>query len=313
MSGNRLIIFDTTLRDGEQAPGLLADGSTRSCKLARAARRAGRGHHRGRVPDRLARPTPRPCGMIATRGPAARSSRRWRAASPQDIERAGWALDAGRRAAASTRLHRHLRPAPRAQAADDARGVPRRGGRRASAARGSYTDDVEFSAEDATRSDRDFLCRVDRSGDRGRRDDDQPARHGRLRDARRDRASSSRRSSTACRTPTRRSSARTATTISAWRSPTPWRRVQAGARQVECTINGIGERAGNASLEEIVMAMRVRARSAAVRRPASDTRELYRDEPAADARSPASPCRPTRRSSAATRSRTKPASTRTAC
>ncbi len=34
--------------------------------------------------------------------------------------------------------------------------------------------------------------------------------------------------------------------------------VQAGARQVECAINGIGERAGNASLEEIVMAMRVR-------------------------------------------------------
>ena len=34
--------------------------------------------------------------------------------------------------------------------------------------------------------------------------------------------------------------------------------VRAGARQIECTINGIGERAGNASLEEIVMAMRVR-------------------------------------------------------
>jgi len=34
--------------------------------------------------------------------------------------------------------------------------------------------------------------------------------------------------------------------------------VQAGARQIECTINGIGERAGNASLEEIVMALRVR-------------------------------------------------------
>src|SRR6202022_3693354 len=34
--------------------------------------------------------------------------------------------------------------------------------------------------------------------------------------------------------------------------------MSAGARQVECTINGIGERAGNASLEEIVMAMRVR-------------------------------------------------------
>ena len=35
--------------------------------------------------------------------------------------------------------------------------------------------------------------------------------------------------------------------------------VDAGVRQVECTINGIGERAGNAALEEIVMAFRVRA------------------------------------------------------
>src|SRR5947208_5893440 len=35
--------------------------------------------------------------------------------------------------------------------------------------------------------------------------------------------------------------------------------IEAGVRQVECTINGIGERAGNASLEEIVMAMRVRS------------------------------------------------------
>ena len=34
--------------------------------------------------------------------------------------------------------------------------------------------------------------------------------------------------------------------------------VMAGARQVECTINGIGERAGNAALEEIVMALKVR-------------------------------------------------------
>src|SRR5437764_9291679 len=35
--------------------------------------------------------------------------------------------------------------------------------------------------------------------------------------------------------------------------------IEAGARQVECTVNGIGERAGNAALEEIVMALRVRA------------------------------------------------------
>src|SRR5437867_3646850 len=50
--------------------------------------------------------------------------------------------------------------------------------------------------------------------------------------------------------------------------------VDSGARQVECTINGIGERAGNASLEEIVMALRVRAD----RMPFEtgiDTRQLY--------------------------------------
>ena len=40
--------------------------------------------------------------------------------------------------------------------------------------------------------------------------------------------------------------------------------VQAGARQVECTINGLGERAGNAAMEEIVMALRTRARPPAV-------------------------------------------------
>ena len=35
--------------------------------------------------------------------------------------------------------------------------------------------------------------------------------------------------------------------------------VQAGARQIECTINGIGERAGNCSLEEVAMIMKTRA------------------------------------------------------
>ena len=72
--------------------------------------------------------------------------------------------------------------------------------------------------------------------------------------------------------PTTRRSARTATTTSGLRWRTPWLPSPRGARQVECTINGIGERAGNASLEEIVMATRVRADRAAVRDAAS-TRE----------------------------------------
>ena len=50
--------------------------------------------------------------------------------------------------------------------------------------------------------------------------------------------------------------------------------VTAGARQVECTINGIGERAGNASLEEIVMATRVRADSLPYD-TAVNTREIF--------------------------------------
>jgi Isopropylmalate/homocitrate/citramalate synthases len=50
--------------------------------------------------------------------------------------------------------------------------------------------------------------------------------------------------------------------------------VSAGARQVECTINGIGERAGNAALEEIVMALKVRAPHFGVG-TRIDTRRLY--------------------------------------
>ena len=48
--------------------------------------------------------------------------------------------------------------------------------------------------------------------------------------------------------------------------------VEAGARQIECTINGIGERAGNCALEEVVMAMRVRADRLPLPQPASSPR-----------------------------------------
>ena len=87
--------------------------------------------------------------------------------------------------------------------------------------------------------------------------------------------------------------------------------VQAGARQIECTINGIGERAGNCSLEEIVMVAQDARRPLPVshRHP---HRTSLRRQPAADARSSPSGRSPTRRSSGATPSRTKPASIRTA-
>ena len=55
------------------------------------------------------------------------------------------------------------------------------------------------------------------------------------------------------------SSRSTATTTSGWPSPTRWRGSRSGPAQVEVAVNGIGERAGNASLEEVVMALATRS------------------------------------------------------
>ena len=88
--------------------------------------------------------------------------------------------------------------------------------------------------------------------------------------------------------------------------------VQAGARQVEVTINGLGERAGNASLEEVVMALRTRPTQfpeLVVRR---GHRAAHRGQPPRQLPDRVHRSSPTRRSSAATRSRTSRASTRTA-
>jgi 2-isopropylmalate synthase len=121
----------------------------------------------------------------------------------------------------------------------------------------NHTDDVEFSAEDATRSDRDFLCRVVEAAIRegastinlpdtvgyGTPDDIQEFFEEIIR-----RVPNSDRAlfSTHCHDDL---GLAVANSIAAFHG---------GVRQVECTINGIGERAGNASLEELVMACRVR-------------------------------------------------------
>jgi 2-isopropylmalate synthase len=87
--------------------------------------------------------------------------------------------------------------------------------------------------------------------------------------------------------------------------------VMHGARQVECTINGLGERAGNASLEEIVMAVKTR-KDVFPCTTRIDTTQILAASKLVSA-SPAFRCSRTRRLSAPTRSRTNPASTRTAC
>jgi len=121
----------------------------------------------------------------------------------------------------------------------------------------SLCKNVEFSAEDATRSDIDFLCRVFseviRAGATTINIPDTvgyavPTEFGDLIRTIRQKVKGSEKvtMSVHCHNDL---GLGVANSISA---------IQNGARQVECTINGIGERAGNASLEEIVMALRTR-------------------------------------------------------
>jgi len=123
----------------------------------------------------------------------------------------------------------------------------------------NFTDEVEFSAEDATRSDVDYLCEVfaaavsegatilnvpDTVGYT------LPTEFGELVRTVRERVVGDRDDLTIsvhCHNDLGLAVANSLTAV------------DAGARQIECTINGIGERAGNASLEEIAMAMRVRS------------------------------------------------------
>ena len=156
MSGNRLTIFDTTLRDGEQAPGFSLRIDEKLA-LARQLRTLGVDIIEAGFPI-ASEADAEAVRMVSThvQGPVIAALARCHA---KDIERAAWALVPGA-APPHPRLHRHVRPAPRAEAAHVARGVPARRRWPRSAWRGNHTDDVQFSAEDATRSDPDFLCQI---------------------------------------------------------------------------------------------------------------------------------------------------------
>jgi 2-isopropylmalate synthase len=188
-----------------------------------------------------------------------------------DIERAGQAL----RPAARSRIHtfiatsdlhleRKLRITRDAclTAAEDAVRLARR-----------YTDDVQFSAEDATRSDLDFLCRVIETVIRaGATTINLPDTVGySTPDEILDFFTTIRARVGAPDTVIFSAHCHDDLGLAVANSLTA---IQAGARQVECTINGIGERAGNASLEEVVMATRVRQDRLPVETGIA-TREIY--------------------------------------
>jgi len=151
----RITIFDTTLRDGEQAPGFSLDVPA---KLAMARSLDGLGVDIIEAGFPIASPADSEAVRqiaLAVRRPVIAALARTRKA---DIEEAGRALMPAERCRIHTFLATsdlHLRAKLRMSREDclasavDAVKLARH-----------FTDDVEFSAEDATRSDRDFLCRV---------------------------------------------------------------------------------------------------------------------------------------------------------
>ena len=249
---DRLYIFDTTLRDGEQSPGA---SMTREEKLrvARQLERLGVDI----IEAGFAAASPGDAQAIRTiaehiRGSTVCSLAR---ANEKDIRAAGDAV----RPAQSARIHTFIATSP-IHMEKKLRMTPDQVLERAVAAvklAREYTDDVEFSAEDAVRSDLDFLCRVFEAviaaGARTINVPDTvgysiPALWGERMRQLIERVPNADKViwSTHCHNDLGMA---VANSLAA---------VMSGARQVECTINGLGERAGNASLEEIVMAVRTR-------------------------------------------------------
>ena len=249
---DKLYIFDTTLRDGEQSPGasMTKEEKIRIAKTLEKMRvdiieagfpMASQGDFEAVQAVANAVKDSTVCGLAR--------------ALDKDIDRAGEAL----KGANSGRIHTFIATSPihmemklrmtPDQVVEQAVHAVKRAGR--------YTDNVEFSPEDAGRSELDFLCRVieaviDAGATTINIPDtvgyNVPEQFGTLIRNLIERIPNSDKAifSVHCHNDL---GLAVANSLSA---------VMNGARQVECTINGLGERAGNASLEEVVMGVRTR-------------------------------------------------------
>jgi 2-isopropylmalate synthase len=252
MSDDKLIIFDTTLRDGEQSPGasMTRDEKVRIAKALERMRVdvieagfpvASQGDFEAVQAVAGAITETTVCGLAR--------------ALDKDIDRAGEAL----KPAASSRIHTFIATSPihmKMKLRMEPDQVVEQAVNAVKRAR-TFTDNVEFSPEDAGRSEIDFLCRVieaviDAGATTVNIPDtvgyNLPHQFGELIRTLIERVPNSDKAvfSVHCHNDL---GLAVGNSLSA---------VLNGARQVECTINGLGERAGNAALEEVVMTVQTR-------------------------------------------------------
>jgi 2-isopropylmalate synthase len=253
MSNNdKLIIFDTTLRDGEQSPGASMTRDEK-VRIAKALERMRVDVIEAGFP--VASPGDFESVQAVAKAVRESSVCGLARALEGDIDSAGKAL----KEAARPRIHTFIATSPihmKMKLRMEPDQVLEQAVKAVRWAR-RYTDDVEFSPEDAGRSDTDFLCRVlEAVIDAGARTVNipdtvgynVPQQFGALIRSLIERVPNSDKAvfSVHCHNDL---GLAVANSLSA---------VMNGARQVECTINGLGERAGNAALEEVVMTVRTR-------------------------------------------------------
>ncbi|WP_373976443.1 2-isopropylmalate synthase [Chitinibacter sp. SCUT-21] len=251
-TNNRLVIFDTTLRDGEQSPGASMTKEEK-IRIARQLEKLGVDV----IEAGFAAASPGDFDAIKTIAGIIENSTvcSLARANERDVRAAGEAIKDAKRgrihtfiATSPIHMEHKLRMSPDQVVEAAVKAVK---------IAGEYTKDIEFSAEDALRSDIDFLARI----------------FGAVIEA----------GATTLNVPDTVGYAVPQKTEAFFReliAKTPggdkviWSAhchndlgmavanslaaVLGGARQVECTINGLGERAGNAAMEEIVMATRTR-------------------------------------------------------
>jgi 2-isopropylmalate synthase len=248
---SRILIFDTSLRDGEQAPGFSMTAAEK-LRLAQQLDRLGVDIIEAGFPISSEGDFEAVRTIAgAVRRPIIAGLAR---AIPADIDRAWAALSEAARprihvflATSDIHLEHKLRITRGQCLAQVAAAV---------AQAKAYCDDVEFSAEDATRTDLDFLCAIAEAAViAGAMTINLPDTVGYALPADIERMFTT----VAARIGDRAVLSAHCHNDLGLAVANSLAAVQAGARQVECTINGIGERAGNASLEEIVMALEVRA------------------------------------------------------